>query len=1145
MIGKILKFCFYLILAALFAAGLVLLVLFMQWPWWVGAALGAGILSLFFGILFLKRYLLQSRERRFVRQVIAQDAEVIGRVPANERRHLQELQDKWKRSVDLLRQSKLRNIGNPLYVLPWYLVMGESGSGKTTAIKNAKADSPVAEVSTGIAGTRNFDWWFFDEAIVLDTAGRYSIPIDQEPDREEWERFLALLSKYRKKEPLNGAVLAVAADDLLTGSADDLRGKGLNLRKRIDQLMRVCGAKFPVYIMVTKADRIHGFNQFSRLLPEDRLRQAMGSSNGETEGYWEDFLNSAHGVVCERLKDLRLLIIQHTSRPDPGVLMFPDEFEKLYSGLNAFAEGVFQENPYQETPMLAGVYYSSGMQQGGPCSEFVSNFNIACAAPANPRNGIFLTDFFKRILPGDRNLFYQIPEYFRWRRITRRFGLAAWCLLCLFFLGLISFSYMKNLEAIEKIVRNAENPPVFTDDASTDLLMLSAYGSRLEQIRQFNRDWGVPRFGLDQSLRVEEKFVDLYTASFRSHFIEPVDERLKKDINSFDESTPDEMIADHAAHIAARTMILEKYLKGANPSFSDMPASSSYDMLLVMDDEILDDIAAEFGRNYCRYLELVNDPEAVSAKIEEMKGLLARLLDSGGMNLGWLTARKMPDIDSIKMERYWGELENQGRRKSPAAVASAYTREGKANIAEFVDRIEQALGRSSGFDSAKADFWQHYEHDYLQTWADFAMNFSGVLDSELSPVARKGLARSMTTEENPYFALLSDMADQLRAVENLPDWAALILEIEEIRNTRTESEDGKASFLDRVRDKGSDAVGKTLSVTSPEAAKKRQTRLEAAEKWEKFLESLADLQPVEKREETAYKKAKDFFSRSGEGSGDNSEFFAARDDLSSLLALLNKNGDTLVAEELLEGPLNYLAEFAVSQAGSVIQKEWEETVLAETRGMDPLKVSYAVFNRQDGSVWKFLDGPAESFIKRGKDGFYAASAMGQSVDFRREFFSFLDQGAEGTVDLKSSYPVTISALPVQVNKGAEAKPYGVILNLACAEGQTRLENYNFPETREFKWEMNQCGDVELTILLPDTRLDYEYEGEMGFALFLRDFRDGVKIFTPEDFPGQTGLLKDKGVSRIRVAYEIEGAGPVVSLLKDVPGEIPEIIVSER
>jgi len=54
-----------------------------------------------------------------------------------------------------------------------------------------------------------------DTAIVIDTAGRFTIPVDDVLDKEEWQKFLTLLAKYRKREPINGLVVTIAADKLL------------------------------------------------------------------------------------------------------------------------------------------------------------------------------------------------------------------------------------------------------------------------------------------------------------------------------------------------------------------------------------------------------------------------------------------------------------------------------------------------------------------------------------------------------------------------------------------------------------------------------------------------------------------------------------------------------------------------------------------------------------------------------------------------------------------------------------------------------------------------------------------------------------------------------------------------------------------
>ena len=104
----------------------------------------------------------------------------------------------------ILRKSRLRRrFGNPLYALPWYLVIGESGSGKTTAVKNSNLHSPVSDLgrTAGISATRTCDWWFFEEAIILDTAGRYTIREDEDWTRTNGNGFLSFLPRTGDRSP--------------------------------------------------------------------------------------------------------------------------------------------------------------------------------------------------------------------------------------------------------------------------------------------------------------------------------------------------------------------------------------------------------------------------------------------------------------------------------------------------------------------------------------------------------------------------------------------------------------------------------------------------------------------------------------------------------------------------------------------------------------------------------------------------------------------------------------------------------------------------------------------------------------------------------------------------------------------------------
>ena len=90
-----------------------------------------------------------------------------------------------------------------LHELPWYMFIGPPGAGKTTALVNSGLNFPLADAKgpaalKGVGGTRNCDWWFTDEAVLIDTAGRYSTQDSQaKVDSAAWLGFLRLLKKHR------------------------------------------------------------------------------------------------------------------------------------------------------------------------------------------------------------------------------------------------------------------------------------------------------------------------------------------------------------------------------------------------------------------------------------------------------------------------------------------------------------------------------------------------------------------------------------------------------------------------------------------------------------------------------------------------------------------------------------------------------------------------------------------------------------------------------------------------------------------------------------------------------------------------------------------------------------------------------------
>src|ERR1700712_3845940 len=171
-----------------------------------------------------------------------------------------------------------------LYDLPWYIIIGPPGAGKTTALVNSGLKFPLAQGSTpaavaGIGGTRFCDWWFTDEAVLIDTAGRYTTQdSDAKSDKKSWFSFLDLLKKSRPRQPINGVIVAISVEDLLTLSPAEITAHANAIRARLLDLHQRLKVEFPVYALFTKTDLVAGFTEYFSYLNEVGRRQVWGAT---------------------------------------------------------------------------------------------------------------------------------------------------------------------------------------------------------------------------------------------------------------------------------------------------------------------------------------------------------------------------------------------------------------------------------------------------------------------------------------------------------------------------------------------------------------------------------------------------------------------------------------------------------------------------------------------------------------------------------------------------------------------------------------------------------------------------------------------------------------------------------------------------
>ncbi len=327
------------------------------------------------------------------------------------------LQKRFEDAVQVLRRARFRSpTGERRTVaeLPWYMFIGAPGSGKTTALLNAGLRFPLgdprgADALQGVGGTRNCDWWFTDEAVLLDTAGRYTTQeSDREADAAAWLAFLDLLKKFRTRQPLNGALVTLSLSDLVHWDDEELARYAGHVRERLAELHGRLGVRVPVYVLVTKTDLLAGFNEFFSEFDAEHRAQVWGTTFDASEvavdgrtiamRFEEEFSRleqRLYARLIERLQEERDL------QRRAAIYRFPQQFRVSGPLIARFLQATFVGDASGRSPMVRGIYFTSGTQEGSPIDRVLGtlarSFNLERKVQP-PAAGSGKSFFLKRLL---------------------------------------------------------------------------------------------------------------------------------------------------------------------------------------------------------------------------------------------------------------------------------------------------------------------------------------------------------------------------------------------------------------------------------------------------------------------------------------------------------------------------------------------------------------------------------------------------------------------------------------------------------------------------------------------------------------------------------------------------------------------------
>jgi type VI secretion system protein ImpL len=449
--------------------------------------------------------------------------------------------------------------GRYLYELPWYIIIGAPGAGKTTALLNSGLGFPLAKshgrvAIKGVGGTRNCDWWFTDEAVLIDTAGRYTThESDGAADKAEWRGFMGLLRKTRASQPINGVLVAVSVTELLDAGSDGRRAHAEILRERLDELRNDLGIAFPVYLLVSKCDLLRGFDEYFAPLDRAGREQVWGATfpyvEGRTMAHDGKAVSEELGLLMRRVDAGLVDALQRESElvRREALHSFPQQFALLCDSVRELSERLFADSRFSAAPMLRGIYFTSGTQEGTPLDRVVNTLGARPQATEGERVGretgksYFLRELLSRVVFAEAHLAGHNRKVNRRSRALHYAAYAASVLLLVGAIGAWTTSYRNNLTYIAEVdakvdplgVKLIELPPTVDGNIYALLEPLSAAETLPDSVRFRAPDPLTPwTFGLYQGGKLEAGARPIYEDLLRTRLAPTLKLRLESLLRS-------------------------------------------------------------------------------------------------------------------------------------------------------------------------------------------------------------------------------------------------------------------------------------------------------------------------------------------------------------------------------------------------------------------------------------------------------------------------------------------------------------------------------------------------------------------------------------------------------------------------------------
>lgn len=1047
---------------------------------------------------------------------------------------IQELQEQLDSAIATLKKSgggKFLRKSATLYELPWYMMIGPPASGKSTAILQSGLSFPYVNEAEakikGVGGTRNCDWWFTNEAVLLDTAGRYTT---EDEGKDEWRGFLDMLKKARKHKPINGVIVGISISDLMDGDEEACEDYGKKIRQRIDELIQQLDIRFPVYVIFTKCDLLQGFVEFFGDMSREERSQVWGRTLSE-----EDLKQAPVKTIFERdfdilyqsLNSRRLDRLGYEIKVEnkQAVYFFPLQYKSVKARLSRFLGALFEPNPYQEQPIFRGFYFTSGTQEGTPIDNVIGamskafgvsdSFSAVHGEKAGEAKSYFLKNLFTQVIFPDQDIAEASTSAARRARLLRLATFAGSLVISAALIVSLTISFIANKRLISTTSHSAQQVSKIDwnnyEEFSANLEALDTLREQLETLYRYQSE-GTPfmmRWGLYRGDTVLPPVRDIYLSRLSEILLEPMGLELEAELAQLSQSGIKDL--DDYSHYYD---MLKAYLMLAEPARADTEFLNEMFRALLdnQSDSDVKEIMVRQSDFYLRHMKTAGvpviepEPRLVDSARNELKTIPT-------IQRVFLTIRNRgnKNFEPYTLKKAMGRR-RQNLLSSKYEVPGFYTPEAwKKYFKEASSKAGQELLKE---DWILADLSQDqaekpekiavaevekelndlYMKEYVRQWRRFIEGISLRSFADMEDAAAR--LHLLVGEDSPLVLLLQSVVEQTSIGETTG--VKVGKTVTKLFNKATRKLGlGKKALQEAAKPKPANLVQKRFRSLREFVKGLENGSENDIPKLQIYIEEIVKIQTLMNdmvNSDNPQQEARYLAGKILSG-GSDEELHQALNALTSILRDFNSDEKRLL-EPLLKQPVTNVLSAVLVDAQKYLDSLWRAEVYDVFRkslqmkypfselGQDSALIDVAeFFHPSDGVVWRFYNDQLRQFLVPSGRTWRTKTWQGRGIRFSDSFFSSMKRirrisdslFPRGSIDPKAAfelYPIPTS---------------GLSETMLSVDGQRYRYRMGPQAYKKFTWPgeaVSAGAKVSITDERSGLREEKSFEGRWGFFRLL-------------------------------------------------------------